>query len=165
MSYTTPEFSCWGRLIKQDLITYTAERVTPSLRLSEAVVGSGGKCGSVALDKAFLKLLKARVGSTFRKWPRMKTSRGSSLMKAFDTAKREFGTIAHTEGWQIPLVYIEDHPEKGIEDCELHLTRCIPLLTEIFYLTKRYQSGHGRDIRPRGQAGHRSNCATSAKLQ
>ena len=103
--------------------------MTPSLRLSEAVVGSGGKCGSVALDKEFLKLLEARVGSTFRKWPRAKTSRGSSLMKAFDTAKREFGTIAHTEGWRIPLGYIEDDPGKGIEDCELHLTKCIPLLT------------------------------------
>ena len=102
--------------------------MTPSLRLSEAVVGSGGKCGSVALDKAFLKLLEARLGIAFRKWPSKKTSRGSSLMKAFDTAKKEFGTTTHTEGWQIPLGYIEDDPEKGIEDCELCLTAYLPPL-------------------------------------
>ena len=99
--------------------------MTPSLRLSEAVVGSGGKCGSVALDKAFLKLLEVRLGSVFRKWPSKKTIRGSSLMKAFDTAKREFGTTTHTEGWQIPLGHIEDNPENGIEDCELCLTTCL----------------------------------------
>ena len=103
--------------------------MTPALRLREAVVGSGGKCGSVALDQAFLKLLETRLGSAFRKWPARKTCRGSSLMRAFDTAKREFGTKTHTEGWQIPLGYIEDDPENGIEDCELCLTRCfLPLL-------------------------------------
>ena len=98
--------------------------MTPSLRLRENAVGSGGKCGSIALDKAFLKLLEDRLGKTFRGWPNRKTSRGSSLMKAFDAAKREFGTTAHTEGWQIPLGYIENDPEKGIEDCELNLTTC-----------------------------------------
>ena len=102
--------------------------MAPSLRLSEAVIGSGGKCGSVALDKALLKFLKARLGSVFSKWPIKKTSRGSSLMRAFDTAKKEFGTTTHTEGWQIPVGYIEDDPEKGTEDCELCLTRCFPLL-------------------------------------
>ena len=107
--------------------------MTPSLRLRENVVGSGGKCGSAALDKAFLKLLEDRLGRTFRKWPSKKTSRGSSLMKAFDTAKKEFGTTTHAEGWQIPLGYIEDDLEKGIEDCELILTKCFfPLFYSSF---------------------------------
>lgn len=102
--------------------------MTPALRLRENVVGSGGKCGSAALDRAFLKLLEDRLGRTFRNWPNKKTNRGSSLMTAFDTAKKEFGTTTHTEGWRIPLGSIEDDPENGIEDCELNLTTCfVPL--------------------------------------
>ena len=106
--------------------------MTPTLRLREAVVGSGGKCGSVALDKAFLKLLEDRLGNTFRNWPPKKTGRGSSLMRAFDNAKKQFGTTTRADGWRIPLGRIDDDPANGIEDCELFLTTCfLPLLSSL----------------------------------
>jgi hypothetical protein len=104
------------------LITYTVEQITPALRLHEAVVGSGGKCGSVALDKEFLKLVKNRVGETSKEWRAQKTSRGSPLMKAFDAAKRAFGTTTLTDSWLIPLGYVEDDLANGIEDGEMKLT-------------------------------------------
>ncbi|PUU83105.1 hypothetical protein B9Z19DRAFT_1189884 [Tuber borchii] len=105
-----------------DLITYTIEKVSPRLSLYEAVVGSGGKCGSVAVDRAFLNLLESRIGPGFRKWPARKTAPQSSLMRSFDTAKKEFGTTTRTNFWRIPVGYVKDDPKNGIEDAELRLT-------------------------------------------
>jgi len=109
-------------LIAQDLITYTIEKVSPRLSLYEATVGSGGKCGSVAVDRAFLNLLESRIGPGFREWPARKTAPQSSLMRSFDTAKKEFGTTTGTDFWRIPVGYVRDDPENGIEDAELRLT-------------------------------------------
>ncbi|PUU75810.1 hypothetical protein B9Z19DRAFT_1152327 [Tuber borchii] len=105
-----------------DLITYTVEKVSPMLSLCEAVVGSGGKCGSVAVDRAFLSLLESRIGPSFRGWPARKTAPQSSLMRSFDTAKKEFGTTTRTDFWRIPVGYVRDDPKNGIEDGELRLT-------------------------------------------
>ena len=109
-------------LIAQDLITYTIEKVSPRLSLYEAVVGSGGKCGSVAVDRAFLNLLESRIGPSFREWPARKTAPQSSLMRCFDAAKKEFGTTTCTDFWRIHVGYVRDDPENGIEDGELRLT-------------------------------------------
>jgi hypothetical protein len=138
VSYRTPNSIPQRRLTNQDLITYTVQQVTPTLRLREAVVGGGGKCGSVALDRSFLKLLEARLGNIFRQWGPRKTDHGSMLMKAFDAAKKGFGTTTRTEAWQIPLGYIEDDPENGIEDGEMRLTMYHPSTPLIFYLAETY---------------------------
>ncbi|CUS11601.1 unnamed protein product [Tuber aestivum] len=111
-----------GLLSVQDLITYTVEKVSPRLSLHEAVVGSGGKCGSVAVDKEFLSLLESRIGPSFREWPARKTAPQGPLMREFDRAKREFGTTTRTLFWRIPVGYVRDDPENGIEDAELRLT-------------------------------------------
>ncbi|PUU75808.1 hypothetical protein B9Z19DRAFT_1030174 [Tuber borchii] len=105
-----------------DLITYTIEKVSPRLSLHEAVVGSGGKCGSVAVDRAFLSLLESRIGRGFRGWPARKTAPQSSLMRSFDTAKKEFGTTTRTDLWRIPVGNVRDDLKNGIEDGELRLT-------------------------------------------
>jgi len=104
------------------LITYTVEKVSPRLSLYEAAVGSGGKCGSVAVDRAFINLLASRIGPGFREWPARKTSPQSALMRSFDTAKKEFGTTTRTDFWRIPVGLVRDDPENGIEDAELRLT-------------------------------------------
>ncbi|PWW74262.1 actin-like ATPase domain-containing protein [Tuber magnatum] len=105
-----------------DLITYTVEKVSPRFSLYEAAVGSGGKCGSVAVDRAFISFLESRIGPSFREWPARKTAPQSPLMRSFDTVKREFGTTAGTDHWRIPVGYVGDDPENGIEDGELRLT-------------------------------------------
>ncbi|KAG0124762.1 hypothetical protein HOY82DRAFT_617537 [Tuber indicum] len=105
-----------------DLITYTVEKVHPRLSLYEAAIGSGGKCGSVAVDRAFLSLLESRIGPGFREWPARKTAPQSSLMTTFDMAKKGFGTTARTDFLRIPVGYVRDDPENGIEDAELRLT-------------------------------------------
>ncbi|RPB00764.1 actin-like ATPase domain-containing protein [Choiromyces venosus 120613-1] len=104
-----------------DLITYTVEKISPRLRLYEAAVGSGGKCGSVAVDRAFLSLLESRIGPDFSGWPARKTAPQSSLMRTFDLAKKDFGTSL-AQFWRIPVGYVRDDPENGIEDGELRLT-------------------------------------------
>jgi hypothetical protein len=96
--------------------------MTPALHLQEECVGSGGKCGSVALDKEFLKLVENRVGEGFKKWRAQKTSAGSPLMKAFDRAKQSFVPTTIIEPWLIPLGYVEDDLANGIEDGEMKLT-------------------------------------------
>jgi hypothetical protein len=57
-------------------------------------------------------------------------------MKAFDAAKKGFGTTAHTEAWSVPLGYVEGDPENGIEDCEMRLTAYLPDPSFISYLTE-----------------------------
>ncbi|PUU78958.1 hypothetical protein B9Z19DRAFT_980951 [Tuber borchii] len=105
-----------------DLITYTIEKVSPRLSLYEAATGSGGKCGSVAVDRGFLNLLESRIGPGFRELPARKTAPQSSLMRSFDTAKKEFGTTTRMDFWRIPVGYVRDDPKNGIEDGELRLT-------------------------------------------
>jgi hypothetical protein len=96
--------------------------MTPAHHLQEEGVGSGGECGSVALDKEFLKPVENRVDDGFKNWRAQKTSAGSPLMKAFDGAKRAFGTTTPTDSWLIPLGYVEDDLANGIEEGEMKLT-------------------------------------------
>ncbi|PUU82768.1 hypothetical protein B9Z19DRAFT_1120153 [Tuber borchii] len=49
------------------------------------------------------------------------TIKKSSLMRSFDTAKKEFGTTTRTDFWRIPVGYVRDDPKNGIEDAELRL--------------------------------------------
>jgi hypothetical protein len=107
--------------------------VIPTLRLREAVIGSGGKCGSVALDRAFLNLVETRIGDAFKGWLPKKTGRGSLLMRAFEVAKTAFGTSAHTECWWIPVGNVEDDPANEIEDGEMKLTTYSVLFPLFFY--------------------------------
>lgn len=86
-------------------------------------VSIGGKCGSTTIDRAFLKLVRSRVGKPFKNWSPKKTGRGSNLMMAFERVKRGFGTSTGEQSWRIPLGYVEDDIDNGIEDCELTITR------------------------------------------
>jgi hypothetical protein len=85
-------------------------------------VGSGGRCGSISLDRAFLDLVRRRVGDAFGRWPAKKTGRDSRLTREFEAAKRDFGTREHTEPWLMPLGNIGDNPQNQIEAGEMRLT-------------------------------------------
>ncbi|KAI8932989.1 hypothetical protein NX059_009643 [Plenodomus lindquistii] len=48
-----------------DLISYTIEQISPSLRVKEAVRGTGAKCGSSMLNQRFRRYLKQKLGDTY----------------------------------------------------------------------------------------------------
>ncbi|KAH8678766.1 hypothetical protein BGZ60DRAFT_401802 [Tricladium varicosporioides] len=107
-----------------DLISYRITQLRPTLRVEEAAIGSGDKCGATYVDKEFLSWLEKKLGTTaFKHIPPAKTRHGSALMNAFETAKMHFE--GKPEEVQITLPKecgIEDDVEKGIEDRELTVT-------------------------------------------
>ncbi|KAK6532387.1 hypothetical protein TWF281_006576 [Arthrobotrys megalospora] len=108
-----------------DLISYEVEQVKPGFRLREAVIGTGGKCGSSYIDEAFIKLLRQKIGPQFdndRIWNKKDISRGSALMKTFDSIKRSFGQTTNNV-WYIELpVSVDDDEANGILENELEFT-------------------------------------------
>lgn len=104
-----------------DLISYRISQVSPYLRVEEAAIGSGDKCGATYVDKEFLSWLEKKIGSdAFKQIPGQKTRHGSRLMNEFETLKMHFGGGA--EECQITLPKecgIVDDEERGIEDGEL----------------------------------------------
>ena len=107
-----------------DLISYRITQVSPFLRVEEAAIGSGDKCGATYVDKEFLAWLEKKLGSpAFKQIPQAKTRHGSQLMNSFETAKMHF--TGNSEEIQISLPRgcgIEDDEENGIEDGELTMT-------------------------------------------
>lgn len=53
------------RNIMQDLISYKVTAVEPRLRVKECVGGTGGLCGSTALNSRFKELVKERIGDMY----------------------------------------------------------------------------------------------------
>ncbi|RPA76194.1 actin-like ATPase domain-containing protein [Ascobolus immersus RN42] len=111
---------CGGGTV--DLITYTVKQVYPVLQLEEAVVSEGGKCGSTAIDRAFLQMVRERVGpATFANWTSKRTGRGSNMMQAFESAKRSFQANDPSQTWYIPVGIVPNNPTQQIEDGEMVL--------------------------------------------
>lgn len=116
--------------------------IAPCLRVREAVEGSGsypgplrqfrnpadynftigGKCGSTAIDRAFVKWLNGIVTQDTKGRP-LRMGPGSSVMASFEAAKRGFGTSEHSQRWLIPLGNVDDDEINGVEDGEIKLTR------------------------------------------
>jgi molecular chaperone DnaK (HSP70) len=107
-----------------DLISYRITQVSPFLRVEEAAIGSGDKCGATYVDKEFLAWLEKKLGTpTFKEIPKSKTRHGSQLMNAFEALKIHFA--GNKEEVQISLPRgcgIQDDEENGIEDGELTMT-------------------------------------------
>lgn len=107
-----------------DLISYRITQISPYLRVEEAAIGSGDKCGATYVDKEFLSWLEKKIGSQpYKKIPQQKLRHGSQLMNAFETAKMHFQ--GNKEEIQIALPkecgILEDE-RLGIEDRELTVT-------------------------------------------
>lgn len=71
---------CGGGTV--DLISYEVASVEPRLQVHECVGGTGGLCGSTALNRRFKALVKERIGT--REWENMSTIARSNTMLHFD---------------------------------------------------------------------------------
>lgn len=107
-----------------DLISYKIQQSSP-LRIEEATVGSGDKCGATFVDKAFLNWLEEWIGpKRFNKIPLAKTRHGSPLLNSFETTKYCFDGKEGGE-WTITLPSacgIDDDDDLNIEDRVLTMT-------------------------------------------
>lgn len=81
---------CGGGTI--DIITYIIESTLPNLKFRELAPGLGGKMGSIAIDREFLRWLSRTFGAAFDKPPAAMKAPGSDLMDAFERKKRQFGS-------------------------------------------------------------------------
>lgn len=72
---------CGGGTV--DLISYQIKTIEPRLQVDECVAGTGGLCGSTALNRRFEALVKERLGTT--EWENMGTVARSNTMRHFDT--------------------------------------------------------------------------------
>lgn len=107
-----------------DLISYKIASLSP-LQLHECVVGSGGLCGAVYLDRRFEDFIQCRIGK--------ETLDGMSHRARFQMnqywetyIKREFNPTnksndSDTE-FHVPVVGIPDDQEKGVKDGFLRVT-------------------------------------------
>lgn len=79
---------CGGGTI--DIIIYQVISTQPP-QFKEVVTGEGGKYGSTAIDRAFLRMLSKRFGSKFDDLPASEKGPGSWLLQDFESHKRGFG--------------------------------------------------------------------------
>ena len=119
-----------------DSISYTIKQKSP-LRIQEATVGSGDKCGATFLDKAFLDWLKLWIGPhRFNKIPYAKSRPGSPLLNSFETNKYAFD--GKENDWTVTLPSdcgVETDETLNVEDRVLTMTTA--QMKEIFEPTMK----------------------------
>ncbi|RAL02598.1 uncharacterized protein BO80DRAFT_492317 [Aspergillus ibericus CBS 121593] len=74
-----------------DITTYLVNEIEPVLEFEELCTGTGGKCGSIAIDREFYRLMPKRFGDAFDLLPMKRKGPGSDFMKKFEIIKRDFG--------------------------------------------------------------------------
>jgi molecular chaperone DnaK (HSP70) len=81
---------CGGGTV--DITTYKILSTVPKLTFEELVEGAGGKCGSTYIDRQFHAWMSNIFGGSFDNLKFEKKGPGSRFMKAFESAKKDFGT-------------------------------------------------------------------------
>ncbi|KAM5360954.1 hypothetical protein ACJZ2D_013408 [Fusarium nematophilum] len=79
---------CGGGTV--DIICYTIKSNKGRASFKELCRGTGAKCGSTAIDRAFDKWMKRRFGDAYRSVPPGQKGPGSKFMHTFESAKRRF---------------------------------------------------------------------------
>lgn len=105
----------------QDITTYLILEVYPRLKFEELCTGTGGKCGSTAVDRNFYKLMSDRFGDAFDRLPRKRKSPGSEFMRKFEIIKRDFGNSDEDTTFELPLNMTVDNPDPEFFDEEERL--------------------------------------------
>lgn len=73
-----------------DATTLTILQNDPSLKLSEACVSQGGRCGTVTLQCQILDILAKKLGVTFTSLPESSTRRGTSFQLDLEDSLERF---------------------------------------------------------------------------
>ena len=132
-----------------DLISYRITSLSP-LQLHECVVGSGGLCGAVYLDRRFEDFIRGRLGKeTFDSMSHRARFQMNQYWETF--IKREFsgsdrgsgaagGSGDDDAGFHVPVVGIPDSTEAGVKDGFLAVTHAEvhnifePIVTQVLDL-------------------------------
>ncbi|KAF8423928.1 hypothetical protein EV426DRAFT_563193 [Tirmania nivea] len=119
---------CGGGTV--DLISYEITSVEPRLRVDECVGGTGGLCGSTALNRRFEALVKQHLGTT--EWENMSTVARFNTMLHFDEfLKPMFCPSEYSdeeddefdiESYHCPVPGVAADPARGIHGGHLVLT-------------------------------------------
>lgn len=80
---------------------------------------SGGLCGSVALDYAFKKYVRTKIGNV--QYDLMKVHAKRELLQDFDQAVKRSFEWASTKSYVIRVIGVQDNANEGIEDEYLKL--------------------------------------------
>ncbi|KAH2148997.1 hypothetical protein KXW33_004558 [Aspergillus fumigatus] len=110
---------CGGGTV--DITTYLILEVYPRLKFEELCTGTGGKCGSTAVDRNFYRLMSDRFGDAFDRLPRKRKSPGSEFMRKFEIIKRDFGNSDEDTTFELPLNMTVDNPDPEFFDEEERL--------------------------------------------
>ncbi|EXJ88287.1 hypothetical protein A1O1_05217 [Capronia coronata CBS 617.96] len=120
-----------------DLVTYKIVKTDP-LKLGEACVGQGGKCGATAIERALHGLLEHHFGAAFSELAATKIGAGSKFMEAFETVKRGFEGVVNGKVYELPLwmakVNMESSEMKESEELGVLFE---PVLEKAFELVKK----------------------------
>ncbi|DAA75364.1 TPA_exp: HSP70 family protein [Trichophyton benhamiae CBS 112371] len=93
-----------GVLPTKDITTYLINKVDPILSFEELCTGTGGKCGSTAIDRNLYRLMSRRFGKAFDMLPAKKKGPGSEFMRKFEIVKKDFGfNIDEDKIYELPL--------------------------------------------------------------
>ncbi|PLB48506.1 actin-like ATPase domain-containing protein [Aspergillus steynii IBT 23096] len=92
---------CGGGTV--DITTYLVDETSPALKFKEICTGTGGKCGSTAVDRNFYNLMLERFGRDFETLPMKRKGPGSEFMNKFDIIKRDFTDPEDAEILELPL--------------------------------------------------------------
>ncbi|WAO91176.1 Actin-like ATPase domain-containing protein [Fusarium falciforme] len=79
---------CGGGTV--DIICYKIKSDKARASFKELCRGTGAKCGSTAIDRAFDTWMKRRFGDAYKSVPLGQKGPGSKFMTAFESAKRRF---------------------------------------------------------------------------
>ncbi|KAK6356035.1 hypothetical protein TWF718_000409 [Orbilia javanica] len=106
-----------------DLISYKITQIDPVIRVEEAAIGTGDKCGASYVDSEFLSWLEQWIGSeAFQKIPVEKTRHGSQMMLSFESNKFCFSGDDDEMEVRIPAECgIQNSEELNIDDRTLTL--------------------------------------------
>ncbi|KAI9891436.1 MAG: hypothetical protein M1814_002755 [Vezdaea aestivalis] len=107
-----------------DLLSYRIKNLDPRFQIEEAAVGTGDKCGSTFVDRAFLKWLRNKIGdSAFENIPPNKVQEGSKIRREFEAIKHHFDGSVSDQYITVPReAKVKDDLAKGIEDGDITIT-------------------------------------------
>jgi hypothetical protein len=109
-----------------DITSYRLIQILPKLELEELVAGIGGKCGSTAIDREFIRRMPNTFGTAFNKLRVEKVGPGSRFMGDFESPKRDFGhAVDLDKKYYINLVMpgVSDSATYEVEESNVVLTR------------------------------------------